>query len=910
MLSNKNNKNIYVQYSLLFIAVATFVAVQFIAMNKTMVWSVDGYLQWYAMFAKFKSVFVNLFQGGGLALWQWDIGLGGDLISNFSLVLFDPFSYIALLFPTSMLDIAYSIIVVLKLYVAGLVVLSYLKYKNKSFNMCLIGAISYAFCAWGLASIRHDFFVTQLILFPLIIWGIDKVWKKENPAMLIVSIFFSSTISLYFTYMTAIVVFVYVVVKYFNEREEKTFKYFRKKAISIIGYSVVGALIACPVIGSMLYALVNTSTEAGTTMSLLPGLEDFLRYIPGFAGYIDVNTNYEYMALNGIVLVALPVVLLFKKKTTAMIMSIVVAVFAFFPIFQSILNGLSYPAGRWCYAIAFFFVVAGIESLELLLNKEFEIKKKFYIAFGVLGALLVVVAWYKKVILPSAIWTWIVNIVFAGLIIAIILQGQKKETALKWVVILNTAIFCFTVFSPFFGNDIEIYMDRGENYRAYESSSLSEASKIKDNDFYRVNTNWNPWPNENGPAAHTAVNTNIYFGVPSTFEYLSTLDSDWIKYNVELANSGGNFRRMTSLNNDNRCRIDFLQGAKYYLSSKVVKPYSSKEINYDEYKDAHYSKLENKELKVNTFKSDIETGLGYVFDNVVTESDYLKLDSVKREQLLMNSLVVKNEDSKELSNLKTKIDSSFLEKTRSIPYSLKKDSKRVVLKENVIKTREANGHVFIHPEVQVKDCELYVVFKGIKSNDDFAVYLSRKTNGGEKVLKGLVNASCENQGVQNVKDYIVNLGHIDELQKDIVCTFPQEGKYKYENIKLLVVPTTKYETNAKKLSKQRFKTTSIKNDEVTGTVDAKKNGMLYLSIIKNDGWDIYIDGEKADKVYQVDTAFTGVKISKGHHTVKLVYNIVWIKYTLIGMIIGIIAFVLIEIKRMLDRKRSKDRRRS
>ena len=86
--------------------------------------------------------------------------------------------------------------------------------------------------------------------------------------------------------------------------------------------------------------------------------------------------------------------------------------------------------------------------------------------------------------------------------------------------------------------------------------------------------------------------------------------------------------------------------------------------------------------------------------------------------------------------------------------------------------------------------------------------------------------------------------------------------------------------------------------------------MLYLSIIKNDGWDIYIDGEKADKVYQVDTAFTGVKTSKGHHTVKLVYNIVWIKYTLIGMIIGIIAFVLIEIKRMLDRKRSKDRRRS
>ncbi len=92
---------------------------------------------------------------------------------------------------------------------------------------------------------------------------------------------------------------------------------------------------------------------------------------------------------------------------------------------------------------------------------------------------------------------------------------------------------------------------------------------------------------------------------------------------------------------------------------------------------------------------------------------------------------------------------------------------------------------------------------------------------------------------------------------------------------------------------------------VEGTVNAKKDGLLYLSIIKNDGWKVYIDGKKADKLYQVDTAFTGVKIKKGQHTVKLVYSTVGMPYTLFASVFGIIILVVIEI--LYFKRKRKDR---
>ena len=916
MNPSKKKINIGIQYSFIFAVVLAFFGIQFAYFGKTMIWSVDGYLQWYPLFAKFKMLIGDLFTHG-FALWQWDTGLGGDTIANYSFMLFDPFHYIALLFSKANQDIAYTVVVILKLYVAGFIVLKYLQYKGKSINLCLIGAISYAFCSWALVSIRHDFFITQLVLFPLIIWGIDKVWKKENPALLVGSIFFSCAISIYFTYMTAGIVVVYVLVKYFVETEEKGFKDFIFKMLSLLKYAVLGCLIAIPIVISQLYALINTSTESGEGLTIFPGLTKVLNFIPGLAGNIDINENYSNIALNAILIIAVAVILLYRKKTTAMWMSVILGIFLLIPLFQSILNGLSYPSGRWCYTVAFFFALASVEALGIVKDNIGKFKIPIII-FVAVAAIFAVALKVKNVIQTAELIYVIINIVFTIIILCLLIKkagDQKNEGRIKILVIVNVAVLCLVYFIPSVGDGVSIYSDHKISFNSYESSSLSHASKIKDDDFYRVNTFWNPGVYENGPVNNAAVNTNIFWNVPSTFEYLSTLDSDWIEYNKELSNSGGNYLRMTSAHNDSRSRINFLQNVKYYISKNLdyrAKNVKDDSLGYDAYSGIGYSQIKLPNTKTHVFKSDIDTSIGYVFDKVISKSDYLKYDSVKREQILMNNLVLEDKDMKELASLKNNDVSKSFEKTTQIPYELDKDSKSVKIKKNKIIIKKPAKHVILKPKAAASNQELYLVIKGYKRKDIFKTsikdndknYISRNI-GKEHLLKGFCNAERINQGLQGVENYIVNLGFDNNPSGKIAITFKNPGEYSYDSMELVAVSSDKFYKEAQTLSDQRLVTKTVKNDLVEGTVNAKNDGLLYLSIIKNDGWKVYIDGKKVDKLYQVDTAFTGVKIKKGQHTIKLVYSTIGMPYTLIVSAFGILLLVVTEI--LYFKRKKKDR---
>ncbi len=196
-----SKQKVWIWYSILFAGVGILIFLPFAMYGKTLLWNSDGYLQYYPILVKVKQIITDLIQGKGISFWSWDTGLGADTIGNYALVLCDPFCWLAVLFPEQYLDVAYSVIVILKLYSAGLVMLGFLKYHNKENSVTLLSAVGYAFCTWGLIVFRHEFFLNQLILFPLIIWGVDHVNNKKSPTLLIISVMMSIITSLYFSYI-------------------------------------------------------------------------------------------------------------------------------------------------------------------------------------------------------------------------------------------------------------------------------------------------------------------------------------------------------------------------------------------------------------------------------------------------------------------------------------------------------------------------------------------------------------------------------------------------------------------------------------------------------------------------------------------------------------------------------------
>ena len=72
------------------------------------------------------------------------------------------------------------------------------------------------------------------------------------------------------------------------------------------------------------------------------------------------------------------------------------------------------------------------------------------------------------------------------------------------------------------------------------------------------------------------------------------------------------------------------------------------------------------------------------------------------------------------------------------------------------------------------------------------------------------------------------------------------------------------------LNKNVLKVNVKEKNYLKGTVDTDKDGILFLSIPFEKGWNIYIDNKKVE-YYKIYDAFIGIDIKTGSHKIKMVY---------------------------------------
>lgn len=58
---------------------------------------------------------------------------------------------------------------------------------------------------------------------------------------------------------------------------------------------------------------------------------------------------------------------------------------------------------------------------------------------------------------------------------------------------------------------------------------------------------------------------------------------------------------------------------------------------------------------------------------------------------------------------------------------------------------------------------------------------------------------------------------------------------------------------------------------LSGKITASENSILYSSIPYDEGWSVYIDGEKTE-TFKIGGSQLGVMIKPGEHSVKYVYT--------------------------------------
>ena len=115
-------------------------------------------------------------------MWDLHIGYGSDILTTLHYyVIGDPLTLLSVFVPEEKTEILYEVLIFLRLYLAGLAFSGYCFSRRNAKQAVFLGTIIYVFCGWGIyASLKHPYFSNPMIYLPLILWGIDKIYKKRK----------------------------------------------------------------------------------------------------------------------------------------------------------------------------------------------------------------------------------------------------------------------------------------------------------------------------------------------------------------------------------------------------------------------------------------------------------------------------------------------------------------------------------------------------------------------------------------------------------------------------------------------------------------------------------------------------------------------------------------------------------
>ena len=228
-----------------------------------------------------------------------------------------------------------------------------------------------------------------------------------------------------------------------------------------------------------------------------------------------------------------------------------------------------------------------------------------------------------------------------------------------------------------------------------------------------------------------------------------------------------------------------------------------------------------------------------------------------------------------------------------------------ILEGNTINTEKGKNTIELQLDYIPKG-ELYIVFENINYIPDSkksSTKYTLKVENAEKTVSETV------QDIKNAyyikKDNLVfNFGESNKRDNKIKITIDaNKGKFTFDKIKVVSIPYEKIDEQAQKLKKSEFENIVYSNNRITGNIKNQKDGILQLSIPFSSGWKCYVDGQAVETI-KVNTAFIGIPLKSGEHSIEFVYSTPGLNLGIISSVIGIIGLmILVNIDKNNKRKK-------
>ena len=335
----------------------------------------DGYYQ----YAGFTSYYKNVLLGNESLFYSFKGLLGYNFYATSIYYMFNPTNLLCIFSTSENILEYYTFIILLRIGLSGFTMCKYLKYKfkNQSNLRYIIFSISYALMAYNVCYFFNYMYFDTVVLFPIVVLGIDKLIYERKNRLYIISLTLSIISNFYIGYMVCIfslLYFIYNIVIY--KLDKNIIKDF---IISSLLSGFMCMIIIIPEANELLKgkALLYTSNKTEYFKFNMNFLNIFYKFLPGSTSNYDLKYGMVniYVSLFVIILV---IKYFFNKKISKKerITTLIFILFFLFSISFNLLDfawqlfqkPIWYP-NRYIFTFSFFLITIAMKEITNITYK-------------------------------------------------------------------------------------------------------------------------------------------------------------------------------------------------------------------------------------------------------------------------------------------------------------------------------------------------------------------------------------------------------------------------------------------------------------------------------------------------------------------------------------------------------------
>ena len=120
-------------------------------------------------------------------------------------------------------------------------------------------------------------------------------------------------------------------------------------------------------------------------------------------------------------------------------------------------------------------------------------------------------------------------------------------------------------------------------------------------------------------------------------------------------------------------------------------------------------------------------------------------------------------------------------------------------------------------------------------------------------------------------DFVYNFGTSDEPLQQITVVLPFAGYYQFDRLAVECQKLDTVAARAENLGAENLQNVTLGTNSLGGEITTTRSSVLVVQLPYSTGWSVTVDGTPA-QVLRADTAFLGVALEPGSHTVAFTYK--------------------------------------